>query len=60
MEPLTYTIPEAAALLGISRRHAYVMARRGELPTLRFGGRILVPRGRLHRLIDGDETAQAT
>lgn len=40
---LTYTIPEAAQALGISRSLAYELARRGELPgVLRLGSRRLV------------------
>ena len=36
------SLPEAAALLGISRPHIYVLANRGEVPTLRLGGRRVV------------------
>ncbi|MGP6192347.1 MAG: helix-turn-helix domain-containing protein [Vulcanimicrobiaceae bacterium] len=40
---LTVTTAEAARLLGISRNLAYEAARRGEIPTIRIGRRILVP-----------------
>jgi len=46
MDRLTITIPEAAELLGCSRNHAYVMAREGILPTLRLGGKLVVPKAR--------------
>ena len=39
----TLTIEEAAQRLGIGRRLAYDAARRGELPVIRIGRRILVP-----------------
>ena len=52
--PLTYTIEEAARLLGVSRGTAYESARRGEIPTLRLGRRLLVPRARLEELLGGD------
>jgi len=39
----TYTVPEAAALLGISRATAYRSVRSGELRALQFGRRIVVP-----------------
>jgi excisionase family DNA binding protein len=42
-ERLALTIPEAAKQLGISRTHAYAMAKRGEIPVVWFGGRCLVP-----------------
>lgn len=47
--------PEAAQLLGIGRNQAYEAVRRGEIPSLKIGGRILVPRRRLMALINGDE-----
>ena len=50
---LTWTVAEAARLLGISKDTAYEAARRGELPVKVFGRRMLVPRGALLRLLDG-------
>jgi excisionase family DNA binding protein len=49
----TYSVTEAARLLGISRTKAYECIRTGELPALRFGRRIVVPAARLDRLLDG-------
>ena len=46
----TLTVPEAAHGLKISRTLAYQMARSGELPTIRMGRRLLVPRAALDRL----------
>lgn len=46
-----YTIQEAAALLKIGRNSAYEAARRGEIPTLRIGKRLLVPRAAFDRLL---------
>jgi excisionase family DNA binding protein len=53
-ERLTYTLTEAAALLGISRALAYEAAHRGDLPVCRVGRRMLVPRVALLRLLDHD------
>ena len=50
-EPLTITVEEAARLLGVSRGSAYEAARRGELPTIRLGRRLLVPRHHLEAMI---------
>jgi excisionase family DNA binding protein len=56
--PLTYSIPTAAELLGISRGSAYAAADRGELPTVSIGRRRLVPRARLLALLaDGSGDA---
>lgn len=41
---LTLTVEEAAQLLGISRALAYELVARHELPSLRLGRRIVVPR----------------
>ena len=51
VDRLTYTVDEAAAVLGISRNSAYEAARRGEIPTIRVGRRILVPRSLLEELL---------
>jgi excisionase family DNA binding protein len=40
---LTWTIPEAARLLGISKDSAYEAAHRGELPVRVIGRRLLIP-----------------
>ena len=48
------SVPEAASLLGISRRLAHELAARGELPVLRLGGRVLILGRPLERLLDGE------
>jgi excisionase family DNA binding protein len=53
-ERLVLSVPEAAGLLGISRRLAYELAARGELPVLRLGGRVLILRRPLERLLEGE------
>jgi excisionase family DNA binding protein len=50
-------VPEAAEILNISRAAAYAAARSGDIPTVRIGGRILVPRAALMRLLDGQSGA---
>jgi excisionase family DNA binding protein len=54
-EPLTISVEDAARLLGISRGLAYEAARRGELPVIRLGRRLLVPRQRLLGLVGTNE-----
>jgi excisionase family DNA binding protein len=49
--PLTLTVEQAAQLLGISRGLAYQAARDGDLPTIRLGRRLLVPRHALERML---------
>jgi excisionase family DNA binding protein len=48
---MTVTVPEAARLLGVSRMSAYTAVRIGEIPSIRIGRRVLVPRAALDRLL---------
>jgi excisionase family DNA binding protein len=48
---LTYTVTEAAELLGISRTTAYQCVRRGEIPALALGRRIVITRAQLESLV---------
>jgi excisionase family DNA binding protein len=60
-EARTITVEEAAARLGISRTHAYALARQGAIagvPVIRLGKRMLVLREPLDRLLSG-ETGKA-
>jgi len=60
--PLTLTVEEAGRLLGVSRGVAYEAARRGQLPTIRLGRRLLVPRPKLERMLgmNGDGRGSAS
>jgi excisionase family DNA binding protein len=49
---LTVSVEQAARLLGISRGLAYTLVGRGEIPSLRLGRRIVVPRRALDRMLD--------
>lgn len=50
-ERLVYTVPQAGVLLGLSRNSAYEAAKRGDIPTIRIGARLLVPKIALNRLL---------
>jgi excisionase family DNA binding protein len=52
-EAKTQTIEAAAKELGIGRNQAYAAARRGEIPTIRIGKRILVLREPFKKLLAG-------
>jgi excisionase family DNA binding protein len=52
-ERKVYTVPEAGRLLGIGRNSAYQAANAKEIPTIRIGGRVLVPKAALDRLLAG-------
>jgi excisionase family DNA binding protein len=54
----TLTVEETAKLLGISRGLAFQAVRRGDIPAIRIGRRILVPLTRLQALLDGEGLAE--
>lgn len=45
------SVAEAAELLGVSRALAYELVKRGELPSVRLGRRIVVPRRAVEQLL---------
>jgi excisionase family DNA binding protein len=60
LEHPTLTVEEAGRICGLGRSAAYEAARRGELPTLAFGRRRVVPTAALRRLLaidSGEEGA---
>ncbi len=52
---LTITIAEAAQQLGIGRNSAYEAAHSGEIPTVRIGRRLVVPKAALEKMLTGDD-----
>jgi excisionase family DNA binding protein len=56
---LTYTVEEAGQLLGVGRNTAYEAAAKGEIPTVRIGRRILVPRAALLAMLAEPSTRPA-
>jgi excisionase family DNA binding protein len=54
-ETLAVSVAEAGRLLGISRRHCYHLVHSGDIPTIRLGERIVVPRAGLNRLLAGGD-----
>ena len=50
--PLMRSVPEMAAVLGISRAGAYELARSEGFPALRIGTRIVIPKDKLQEWVD--------
>ena len=50
-EKLTLTVAEAATCLGIARNSAYEAIGRGEIPVVKVGKRLLVPKAALEKLL---------
>jgi excisionase family DNA binding protein len=53
-ERKTYNIEEAGRLLGVGRDQAYEAAKSGQLPTIKIGKRLLVPKAALDRMLAGE------
>lgn len=51
-ERLVLTVSEAAKQLGLSRGLMYEAVRTNQIPSIRIGRRILIPRAALQRLLD--------
>jgi excisionase family DNA binding protein len=50
-ERATLDVSEAAQILGLETDYVYRLARRGDLPVIRLGGRILISKAIIERLL---------
>lgn len=59
-EQLLLSVPQAAHLLNIGETFCWAMIHKGEIPTVRLGRRVLIPRVWLEKLITslGQSTSQ--
>ena len=53
-ESLTLSVPEAGAELGIGRDAAYQAVRTGQIPVIRIGRLLRVPRAALEKMLSGE------
>jgi len=51
-ERLVFTVEEARRQLGLSKGSMYEAVRSGQIPSIRVGRRILIPRATLQRLLE--------
>jgi excisionase family DNA binding protein len=49
---LVLDVPEAGEMLGLNRNAAYAAAKRGDLPTIRIGKLIRVPKAAFDRMLE--------
>ena len=52
-DKLTFSVDETAKILGVGRNSAYEAIARGEIPVVKVGKRLLVPKAALERLLNG-------
>ena len=61
MERKVLTVPEAGAQLGLGRNASYDAAKRGDIPTIKLGKLLRVPKLAIERMLDAtSKTSQAT
>ncbi len=52
---LCITVPEAAEMLGLSRNFTYELVKQKQLPVVKFGKRLLIPRAALEKMLAKDD-----
>lgn len=52
--PPALTVAEAGQLLRLGRYATYEGIRTGQIPSVRIGRRLIVPRDRLRKMLEGD------
>ncbi len=56
-QPLLLSVPVAARLLGVGTTLCWEMVHTGELPSVRLGRRVLIPRAAVERLAHTSEAS---
>ena len=59
-EKLTFSVEEAAKLLVIGRNLCYEKVKTGEIPVLKIGRRLLVPKAALEKLLNEPKSSDLT
>jgi excisionase family DNA binding protein len=52
---LAYSVAETSRILDLGRMQTYQAVRNGQIPSIRIGRRILVPKAALERLLQGGQ-----
>jgi len=58
VERLACSIPEAGKMIGLGRTASYEAAQRGEIPTIPFGGRLVVPLAVFKKKLGGGDSEE--
>ena len=53
-ESAVYTVAQVCRILQLSKNSVYASISRGEIPALRFGKRVVVPKCKLEKLLNGE------
>jgi hypothetical protein len=53
-DDLTWSVPYAGKKAHLAKNASYAAARRGEIPTIRFGKKLRVPKAKFLRILAGE------
>jgi excisionase family DNA binding protein len=51
LQPRTYSVTEVARIFGVTPSHVSRLCQRGEIPSIRLGGRLLIPRTAVDQIL---------
>ena len=57
---LCISVPEAAKMLGMSRNYTYELVRTKQIPVVKFGKRLLIPRVLLEKMLERGDVNEGT
>ena len=55
VERQVYSVVEAGQVLGLSKNSAYEAVRNGQIPAIRIGGKLIVPKQAVDRMLGAAE-----
>lgn len=58
-EQLTLSVPEAGKMVNLGKNAAYAAAKAGQIPTVRFGRKLRVPKARFLKMLHEGGADQA-
>lgn len=53
LEQRTYSVTDVARIFGVTPSHVWRLCQKGEVPSIRLGSRILIPRDAVDRILAG-------
>ena len=55
LEQRTYSVTDVAHIFGVTPSHIWRLCQKGDIASIRLGGRILIPREEVDRILSGGE-----
>lgn len=55
LQQRTYSVTDVARIFGVTPSHVWRLCQKGEIISIRLGGRILIPRDEVDRILSGEK-----